>query len=114
MFRCTVVVAECDASIQLVASAPTHHAGTSCPHRECSTHPSDRGHQMMAEALAGPLGRAVAEEAAAAAGVVQRSRRDDPRLAGLPPPMIPGNTESPTTVCAMQVRAGGGRGGWVG
>ena len=58
---------------------------------------------MMAEALAGPLARAVAEEAAAAAGV-QRSRRRDERLEGLPPPMIPGNTESPTTVCAMQVR----------
>lgn len=73
-----------------------------------STHPSDRGHQMMAEALAGPLARAVAEQAAAAAGSLQRSRRRDERLEGMPPPMIPGNTESPTTVCAMQVRCRGG------
>ncbi|PSC76523.1 Beta-glucan synthesis-associated SKN1 [Micractinium conductrix] len=66
------------------------------------THPSDRGHKMMAEALAGPLLRAAAQESAAAAGLWALRRRDDPRLRGLPPPMIPGNTESPTTLCAMQ------------
>ena len=58
---------------------------------------------MMAEALAGPLQRAVGEEAAANSGA-RFTRRQDARLAGVPPPMIPGNTESPTTVCAMQVR----------
>jgi len=62
---------------------------------------------MMAEALAGPLLRAVADEAAEQAGLLEVSRRQDERLAGLPPPMIPGNTESPTTVCAMQVGRGG-------
>lgn len=67
------------------------------------THPADRGHQMMAEALAGPLQRAVEEEAAAAAGQLRHStRRQDERLEGMLPPMVPGNTESPTTVCAMQ------------
>lgn len=30
-------------------------------------------------------------------------RRADPRLAGLPPPMIPGNFETRTMACAMQV-----------
>lgn len=73
-----------------------------CPCPPCSTHPSDRGHQMMAEALAGPLRRAVAEEAAAAAGALARSHRDA-GFEGLPPPMIPGNTDNPTSLCAMQV-----------
>ena len=68
------------------------------------THPSDRGHKMMAEALAGPLLRAAAQESAAAAGLWALRRRDVLRLRGLPPPMIPGNTESPTTLCAMQVQ----------
>ncbi len=106
---------------------------------------------MMAEALAGPLQRAIEEEAAAAAGQLRHSsRRQDERLEvrrgsgmldawlssscpvgglhalcagwrsthptlpapgsnvqGMLPPMVPGNTESPTTVCAMQVRFGG-------
>ncbi|KAL4423591.1 hypothetical protein ABPG77_004631 [Micractinium sp. CCAP 211/92] len=66
------------------------------------THPSDRGHKMMAEAVAGPLLRAAADEAAEQAGLVEPSRRHDKRLEGLPPPMIPGNEESPTTLCAMQ------------
>ncbi len=57
---------------------------------------------MMAEAVAGPLLRAAADEAAEQAGLVEPSRRHDKRLEGLPPPMIPGNEESPTTLCAMQ------------
>lgn len=91
----------------------------------------------MAEALAGPLRRALAEELAAHAGwgskgssavggvhaakssssagssagssphaISQpelRQRRRDARLAGLPPPMVPGNYESPSMMCAMQV-----------
>ncbi|PSC68705.1 hypothetical protein C2E20_7769 [Micractinium conductrix] len=90
----------------------------------------------MAEALAGPLRRALAEELAAHAGwgskgssavggvhaakssssagssagssphaISQpelRQRRRDARLAGLPPPMVPGNYESPSMMCAMQ------------
>ena len=66
---------------------------------------------MMAEALAGPLARAVAQQSLAAAGGPALSRRDDERLAGVPPPMIPNNTESPTTICAMQASGcTGGRG----
>jgi hypothetical protein len=57
---------------------------------------------MMAEALAGPLMRAVGEAAAELSGASMPSRRHDARLEGVPPPMIPNNTESPTTVCAMQ------------
>lgn len=57
---------------------------------------------MMAEALAGPLMRAVGEAAAESSGAGVPSRRHDARLEGVPPPMIPNNTESPTTVCAMQ------------
>lgn len=67
---------------------------------------------MMAEAVAGPLLRAVADEAAERAGLAEPSRRHDKRLEGLPPPMIPGNEESPTTLCAMQAR-GRRVGGWV-
>ena len=62
---------------------------------------------MMAEALSAPLMRAVAEEAAAP----YRPSRDDPRLVGIPPPMIPGNEESRTTVCLMQASRGRGGGG---
>jgi hypothetical protein len=60
---------------------------------------------MMAEALAGPLWRAIAQEAAVEAGSLEFTRRQDDRMAGVPPPMIPNNTESPTTICAMQVIA---------
>lgn len=63
---------------------------------------------MMAEAVAGPLLRAVADEAAEQAGLTEPTRRHDKRLQGLPPPMIPGNEESPTTLCAMQARRGQG------
>jgi hypothetical protein len=78
------------------------------------THPSDRGHAMMAEALAGPLGRALATEAALAAGGRVPSRRRDARVdpLGVPPPMVPGNNESPSTVCAMQASRGGVQAGW--
>ena len=59
--------------------AHLHSLPAFCPLR--STHPADRGHQMMAEALAGPLQRAVEEEAAAAAGQLRHSsRRQDERL----------------------------------
>jgi hypothetical protein len=59
---------------------------------------------MMAEALAGPLARAVAAESVEVAGGRRPTRRGEPK--GLPPPMVPGNSESPTTVCAMQVCLG--------
>ena len=63
-------------------------------------HPSDRGHKIIAEALAGILLRALAE---AAAPLPANSKRHDPQLEGLPPPMVPNNADSPTTLCAMQV-----------
>eukprot|EP00887_Chlorella_sp_A99_P000276 scaffold13.g276.t1 len=62
-------------------------------------HPSDRGHKMVAEAMAGALLRALGETAA---GVEPGVRQGDPTVDGLPPPMIPNNPDLPTTLCAMQ------------
>lgn len=90
----------------------------------CRGHPSDQGHKVLAEALVGPLFRAVAEVAALkslppamAAALLQplgiaadgsKYSRQDLRLAGLPPPMIPGNLEASTVMCSMQARNGAG------
>ena len=54
---------------------------------------------MLAEALAAPLMRALAEEAAAP---YEGPSRGDAGLAGVRRPMIPGNEESRTTLCLMQ------------
>lgn len=76
-------------------------------------HPSDVGHQVMAELLAGvvlqAVDRVLASQEAGAAGTAGTSGSvaggaglDEPRAAELPPPMIPGNADVPTTLCAMQ------------
>lgn len=68
---------------------------------------------MLAELLAAALLRAVAEVEAGAyststqalvAGWPTTTRKDArlPGLARLPPPMVPGNTDSSTTLCAIQ------------
>lgn len=62
-------------------------------------HPADVGHKAMAEALAGPLRRALSEELA---GNMRGGRPKPSWPKGVPPPMVPGNHESPTTLCAMQ------------
>lgn len=78
------------------------------------SHPTDAGHQVLAELLASALLRAVAEEAAppgaaeAAAGQAawQRGSRLEgasKRQPALPPPMIPGSSDASTTLCAIQV-----------
>lgn len=98
-------------------SLHTLKAGPSClimPRRDKS-HPTDAGHQVLAELLASALLRAVAEEAAppdaakSAAGLAAwptGSRLDGAsrRQLELPTPMIPGNTDASTTLCAIQVR----------
>jgi len=73
----------------------------------------DVGHQALAELLAGVVRMAAQSvAAAAAAGGRESSGGDggDGNRAGsgnvpaeLPPPMIPGNVDSPTSLCAMQV-----------
>ena len=71
---------------------------------------------MLAELLAGLLLRAAEEHqrqaAAAAAGGpavwARRSAEVEAALADVPPPMIPGNAEEPTSLCAIQV----GLAGW--
>ncbi|KAL4440672.1 hypothetical protein ABPG77_000381 [Micractinium sp. CCAP 211/92] len=70
-------------------------------------HPSDVGHQVMAELLAGVVLQAVdrvlaAQEAAGMAGEAGPAGGGEPRATKLPPPMIPGNADVPTTLCAMQ------------
>ncbi len=66
----------------------------------------------MAELLAGVVLQAVdrvlaAQEAAGMAGEAGPAGGGEPRATKLPPPMIPGNADVPTTLCAMQASAGG-------
>lgn len=88
----------------LVAPAPPRSSG--------STHPNDRGHQVIAELLASLLLKAAAEEregweaaVAEAAGWAPERQWGQPGAKGprLPPPMIPGNADIPTSLCAIQV-----------
>ncbi|KAL4443942.1 hypothetical protein ABPG75_011679, partial [Micractinium tetrahymenae] len=65
-------------------------------------HPADTGHKAMAEGLAGPVRRALAEELAESMHQGRRRQLGHVWPRGLPPPMVPGNIESPTTLCAMQ------------
>ncbi|KAI7839286.1 hypothetical protein COHA_006984 [Chlorella ohadii] len=63
-------------------------------------HPADIGHAALAELLAHPLIRAVWEVQAGDA-IGQADRRLHPRLASLPPPMIPASQDTTTSFCAM-------------
>ena len=60
---------------------------------------------MIAELLAGVLSRAVAEAQGAGLMVEWEEGRGDPRLRQVPPPMIPGNAEAATALCAIHVRS---------
>ena len=84
-----------------------------CP---CRLHPSDGGHQVLAELLASVVVRAAGEVLAGPAAAQQPGAagalaaafplpsRSDPRLPqDLPPPMIAGNEVAATTLCAIQV-----------
>jgi hypothetical protein len=62
-------------------------------------HPGPNGHQALAELLSGVLRRAAAEVAAGA----EPARRDDPRLAGLPPPLAPTYEEDRSSLCVQLV-----------
>ncbi|KAL4427831.1 hypothetical protein ABPG75_001920 [Micractinium tetrahymenae] len=64
-------------------------------------HPSDTGHKALAELLAAVVQTAVAN--VLADGKVPRpGRPPEPKPLKLPPPMIPGNNDAPTSVCSMQ------------
>lgn len=83
-------------------------------------HPAaDQGHQALAELTAHVLRTAARNvNAAGGPGAVLRASGAAERLQqDVPPPMIPGNADAATTVCAMQVRpercaVGLGIGGW--
>ena len=76
------------------------------------SHPTDGGHKVLAELLAGALLRALGDAAqpgAAArhAGLTawpEGSRLPEAHRAALPPPMIHDNVDAATTLCAIQVR----------
>ena len=74
------------------------------------THPGDEGHGMLAELLCHVLARAVMETLAPRPALHLPGRAADLSPAqdgrGLPLPMIPGNAATPTTLCAIEVRAG--------
>ena len=105
LLRCRLPFGTLNTPLHLLPHAP-------CPGR--STHPNDRGHRAVAELRAAAVARAV-EEAQGGGSLLPawEPGRDEPRLAGLPPPMVPGNADAPTTLCAIQVGArecGGGGG----
>lgn len=82
----------------------------SAPPSTCrSTHPNDLGHRAVAELLAAAVARAV-EEAQGGGSLLPAwlPGREEPLLAGMPPPMVPGNADAPTTLCAIQVRGAEG------
>lgn len=94
-------------------------SSASCLSQRDKSHPTDAGHQVLAELLASALLRAVAEEstppgaAKAAAGLAawqsgSRLEGASSKQAALPPPMIPGNSDASTTLCAIQVARKGG------
>lgn len=62
-------------------------------------HPSASGHQLLAELLAGLLTVAADEVASGR----ELSARSDPRLEGLPPPMIPNYQQQRASLCMQQV-----------
>jgi hypothetical protein len=82
-------------------SLPSHML---CPVHHGRIHPFDRGHKAMAEALLGPLKRAVAEAAAPPVAAACHRGRQAARLEGMLPPMVPGNYEPNTPLCAIQAR----------
>ena len=75
------------------------------------SHPTDGGHKVLAELLAGALLRALGDEAqpgeaARQAGLTawpKGSRLPQAHKAALPPPMIHDNVDASTTLCAIQV-----------
>ncbi len=67
----------------------------------CSVHPSHQGLLALGDLLVHPLERAVED---AIAGKRLPKRRADPRLEGLPPPMIPNTPDLSSSVCFMLVR----------
>ena len=73
----------------------------------CRMHPSDHGHQVLAELLAAPLMRAV-WEATAGDALSEADHRRHPRLPDLPAPMIPDTADEIPGVCAMLASAGWG------
>ncbi|KAL4421052.1 hypothetical protein ABPG77_007527 [Micractinium sp. CCAP 211/92] len=67
------------------------------------SHPADGGHRVIAELIASLLMRAVErEEGVSCAPSRWAQQRTQPELRELPPPMVPGNADAPTTLCAMQ------------
>ena len=87
-------------------------------------HPSDRGHQLLADLIIGMLQRAAAVQVAAsgqpkgrtdngdaaaavlAAGIYQAAAAVEQGRRALPPPMQSGVVDAPTSLCLMQVRLG--------
>jgi len=75
-------------------------------------HPTDTGHQAIAELLAATLATAVDQQQLVGIGsrvahLAAPCPSCDPTATDLPPPMVPGNMESQTTVCAIKVHTPG-------
>ena len=86
----------------LLASRLHAACGSPSPSRPCrSVHPDLNGRRVLAELLAQPLVTAVEEEAAG----TPVQQRQDVRLAGLPPPMIPNSRELSPSTCYVLVRS---------
>jgi len=102
--RCTDVLARCREGMALLTSLLNASFGDRCTipasHICCSMHPDPSKLCVLAELVIQPLATAVEE---VAAGVAVEERQDA-RLQGLPPPMIPGVKDGSASVCYMLVR----------
>lgn len=58
--------------------------------------------RAVGEAAAGQLEQPSSSNGGGSSSSGGGSSRQDPRLEGLPPPMVPGNTELTTISCAIQ------------
>lgn len=86
--------------VQASSAPDTLHQPTQAVHARLRLHPGAGGARVLAELMIHPLAAAVEEVAAG----VQVEEREDPRLQGLPPPMIPHSPNISSSSCYMLVR----------
>lgn len=97
-FRVDRVILEGSRDASTGEPIPAAEPGTEASFMYLDTiHPGPSGHQVLAELLVGLMERAVGEVVMNA----EPTTRQDARLQGLPPPMIPNHQDSWPTFCAQ-------------
>lgn len=84
----------------IITALGKQHPRAHCLHAHCRLHPGPGGARVMAELVIHPLAVAVEEVAAG----VRVEERQELRLQGLPPPMIPHSPSIASSTCYMLVR----------